>query len=410
MGLSITLVVVVGTIQLNRWRVSRHYETECRQLEQSHEWSRLLVAAQEWHQWDPSNREPLKSGAAAGRALRQPASMAAFLRAWPRESPTDVPYLSILADLQFDPLRQPIEAAETCREMIRLDPKELSARQRLVFYHAVTMQLTSLLEVVRDSARVECDLPEFYIYAFLADGLRLGNALDRLQQWNSTGRKEEPLMVAYAMHSARNLDGSIPSLNEEQARALRRSQAQRADYLRQLREMFPENHEVLAYDLEQAVKSGQVQTVAELLSRANLIADRDHRFWRARGWLLMRTGDAKGAEAALKESISIHPIDWRGRHYLADWYRRRGKLSEAEAVQKLASRGRALESELLAMSDVRTVPASFLERLADFALDCGDHLYSDRLRHHVRIRLSNPVVPTAGQQPLSKPESAHSHQ
>lgn len=267
------------------------------------------------------------------------------------------------------------------------------------------MQPMSLLDDVRDAARTGCDLPEFYVYAFLIDGLRLHNALDRLQKWMSAGRKEELLMVAYAMYSARSLEGSIPSVDEQHAAALRRSQEQRAGYLQQLRTMFPENHEVLAYDLEQAVQSGRSLVAAELLSRAKPIADHDHRFWRARGWLLMGAGDLDGAGDAFREALAVHPLDWRLRHYLADLERRRGNLSEAEAAQRLAARGRALESDLLAMSDVRSIPAETLRRMADFATACGATLCADRIRHHADARDSKRDSLSAGQHTPSGPES-----
>lgn len=404
-GLLAAVLVIGGATYWRQSLISKRLENECRRLEAARDWSRLLATAQEWRRWEPHRREPLKAGVAACRALRQPASMAAFLRAWPKETAEDVPWLSMLAELQFDPLRQPAGGAATCREMIRLDPRDLSARQRLIFFDAVTMQPVSLLDDVRDAARSACDAPEFYVYAFLIDGLRLNNALDRLQKWMSTGRNDELLMVAYAMHSARNLEGSIPSVEEQHAAALRRSQEQRAGYLQQLRIMFPENHEVLAYDLEQAVQAGHSFIAAELLSRAKPLADRDHRFWRARGWLLMRAGNLEGAGEAFREARAIHPLDWRLRHYLADWERRRGNLSEAEAAQRLAARGRALESNLLAMPDVRSIPGETLRRMAVFATDCGATLYADRIRHHADARDSEPDSSGAGQHSPMRPES-----
>ena len=394
-GLLTAMLVVGGATLWRQSLISRRLENECRRLETARDWSRLLATAQEWHRREPHRREPLKAGVAACRALRQPASTEAFLKAWPKETAEDVPWLSMLAELQFGPLRQPAAGAATCREMIRLDPQDLSARQRLIFFDAVTMQPVSLLDDVRDAARSACDVPEFYVYAFLIDGLRLNNALDRLQKWMSAGRNEELLMVAYALHSARNLEGSIPSIDEQHAAALRRSQEQRASYLQQLRIKFPENHEVLAYDLEQAVQAGHSLVAAELLSRAKPIADGDHRFWRARGWLLMRAGDLDEAGEAFREALAIHPLDWRLRHYLADWERRRGNLSKAEAAQRLAARGRALESDLLAMPDVRSIPGETLRRLADFAAACGATLYADRIRHHADAReskLDRPVL------------------
>jgi tetratricopeptide (TPR) repeat protein len=226
-------------------------------------------------------------------------------------------------------------------------------------------------------------MPEFYIYMFLAEKLVLKNANERLRHWMKGHSRDEILMVAYALNTARNLDGSIPSVNEEQADALRRAQKQRSSFLAELRRMFPKNHQVLAYDLEQAVQFGVAESVAELLSRATLAADSDFRFWRARGWLFLRVQRYNEAKIAFEEALRLHSIDWRTRHYLADWARRTGNMPFAETQQRLATRGKSLETALGESADTRSVSAELRRKLADYVEECGEILIASRLREQL---------------------------
>lgn len=322
-------------------------------------------------------------GVTAAKELRQVSITADFLYAFPRKVVDEIPSLSMLADLQFGPLQKPVLGAQTCRDILRIDPRAVLNRQKLVFFYAVTAQPAELLKTVRAGAELQSDLPEFYIYAFLADGLRLQNATAKLQQWMA-GR-DELLMVAYALHAARTLDGSIPSVNEEMAATIRRNQEQRAFFLAELRKIFPNNHQLLVYDLEQAVQSGIATSVARLLSRATPAADADFRCWRDRGWLFLRAQQYDEARIAFDEALKLHPLDWRTRYYLADWARRTGDLPYAETQHRLAARGKSLETVLLESPDIRSVSSENLQRLADFAADCGDSLIATRLRQQLNV-------------------------
>ncbi|MDP1797596.1 MAG: hypothetical protein Q8K78_08950 [Planctomycetaceae bacterium] len=378
------------------WRTShlQHLRAECERFATNRNWPHLLVTAQAWKSLEPHRREVLQAGATAGRELRDAASTMQFLRDYPHERAEDIPWLQMRADLEIGRLQDPESAARTWQAIIELDPQSVTTRQRLIFFYAVTTQPVELLAAVRDAASAECDLPEFYIYAFLADGIRLSNALDRLQQWMNRRERKELLMVAYALNKARNLEGSIPSLEEAEAEAMRQSQIQRAGFLLQLRQMFPENHQVLAYDLGQAVQVGKSLSVAELLAQAKPAADADFRFWRARGWLFLRTGNLEFAREAFEESLRLHPLDWRTRYYIADWARRTGDTAYAERQYRLSATGKQLETELLAVADVSSVPVELLTRLVAFAADTGDELVAYRLSVLIHQQSSSLNAPS----------------
>ena len=386
-----------------RWQHAkkiRQSQLLCEQLQSQRNWTKLLIAAREWQRIEPGRREALRAGATAGKELYQAASTFEFLRDYPRESKDDIPWLTLLVDLQFGPLHKPEDGAETCREILRLDPDSASTRQRLLFFYAVTVQPVELLHVAYQAAESREDLPEFYVYAFLADGLKLSNALIRIQQWLNGNTRDELLMVAYALNTARNLDGGVPPVDEMQAAALRQAQQQRTQFLQKLRSMFPDNHQVLAYDLGQAVESGQAIAVANALSRATVVADEDYRFWRARGWLFLKVGDLKEAEQAFLEAIRLHPLDWRTRYYFADWARRSNDLILAEKLFRLAAEGKSLETDLLAATDMRTIDPALLERLAVFSEKCQANQVATRLRLHLA---DEPVTSHPGSTEIAVP-------
>lgn len=396
----VTFSLWVGSVCRRYWQI-RQLQSDCLRWEAEQNWPKLLITAQAWRRFEPQRREALLAGATAARALRQTGALADFLNALPRTS-SDVPLLSMLADLQFGPLAQPTQGAQTCLEILRVEPQAVEVRQKLIFYYAVTAQINELLQSVREAARLGNDLPEYYVYVFLGDGLRLRNALDRLQQWMSRRGRDELLMVAYALHKAHDLEGGIPPVDEERSAALRKAQEQRGVFLSELRKMFPENHQLRAYDLAQAVNTGTAETVAEVLSHARREADEDFRFWRARGWLFSQVHEHEIAKAAFDEALRLNALDWRTRHYLADWARRTGDLSFAEVQQCLATEGKSLEASLLALPDVRSIPQPLWRRLAAFADSCGDTLIARRIRVHSaaaeeaqsKARLPNVVTPS----------------
>ena len=356
----------------------------CQRWQTEQNWAKLLLAAQEWRRLEPGNREAMQAAATAGKELRQPASVVEILKNYPAESKEDIPWLTMLADMQFGPLRTPLEGIKPSLQILKIDPRAIDIRRRLIFFYAVTVQPVELLANVREAAESEGDLPEFYAYAFLADGLKLRNALDRIKVWMGSER-EEVLMVAYALNTARNLEGGVPPIDEVEATKLRNSQAQRASYLQKLRDMFPDNHQVLAYDLGQAVNAGQTLACAELLKRATSIADADYRFWRARGWLFLKAGDLSEAQQAFTEALRLHPIDWRTRYYLAELSRRNRNLEFADQQYQLAADGKQLEADFLAAADVQRISPELFFRLREFAQRCGDELTARRLKQVVSV-------------------------
>lgn len=384
---AVAMITIVGAMSLGvQWwhqgRV-RQASQECRQFQSQQRWSKLLIAAREWQRLEPGQRDPLRAGATAGKELHQAASAFEFLRDYPRETNDDIPWLTMLADLQFGPIRRPADGALTCQDILRLNPDNTEIRQRLIFFYAVTAQPVEMLRTAYAAVEATQDLPEFYVYAFLSDGIKLSNAIERIQHWLNGEHHDELLMVAYALNTARNLDGGIPTVDESQAEALRNAQQQRAHFLQKLRGMFPENHQLLAYDLGQAVESGQPITAAKVLSRATAVADEDYRFWRARGWLFLKAGEYKEADLAFTEAIRLHPLDWRVRYYVADNARRSNRLQEAETVSRLAAEGKQLETDLMSAPDMRAIEPTLLMRLAQFSEKCGAGWVAARLKESV---------------------------
>lgn len=396
--IALIALLVHGSITVRRNARVRSLEAECRRYEQARQWDKLLVAARDWVRMQPDRREALRMAARAAKELREPEILAEFLEQFPRDSAEDVPWLSMLADLKFGPLNQPHAAAQTCKDILHLDPAHLESYQRLVFYYAMLQRHVGLMETVQRAAENGIGLPEIFVYGFLSDSLRLSNGAERVQRWLRDRPNDEALVVAYALHMARSLEGAVPAAQEEQIAALRRAQEQRIAVLDQLRARFPSNPDLLAYRLDQAVDTGSRAEAGKLLTAAPPGADGDSRFWRVRGWLFLQIGELDQARKSLDRAARLHPLDWQTRYLQADLCRRDGRLSQAESLHRLAVRGRILERDLLAQPNVQTVAPEILRRLAEYAADCGEPRIAACLS--TSLHRQNRARETTSEQPL----------
>jgi len=378
-GLVWGAIRAIGMSRLSGIRERAHH------LEEEGAWPDLLIVAREWHALAPADRDAMLAGVLAARRLRDPRAAAEFLAHFPQENPDDVEWLSMLADLQFGPLTQPVPGARTCRAILRLDPKHERSHQRLIYFHAMLQEHAALLTAAHNAAKNGVDNPEFHIYAFLADAPRLSNGIAQTEQWIQGSSTEPTLLVAHALHIAQSLEGAIPSMDESQADAMRVARQKRDDQLKLVRERFPRNLTMTAYFMNQAMEQGHAAEVGELLNTAPSEADDDDRFWRARGWLFLRLGEHAEAESALLKAVALNPLSWRTRYSLSDLRRRQSRMDEAEHLHRLAGFGRRLERDVLSHRNVRSIPQELIVQLAEFAELCGDVPTTESLRRHLAV-------------------------
>jgi hypothetical protein len=381
--LFVALVAAIAWLAYHGWHVFhiRSLTAECQSFERSRNWERLVRSAREWVRLEPESREARNAGASAGRALRDVVAVNEFLEGFPRQLPEDVAPLSMLADLKFGPMNSPHQGAQVCRDILKITPNHQESHQRLIFYYAMTQQQVAMQSQILAAMNNNCELPESYVYSFLGPGLRLRNGSAVVERWLSDNRSDEQLLVAHALHIAQALSGAIPTTDENTAAEMRRLQKVRDATLAELLKRFPENPELLAYHLQEAVQKGTAAETGELLAKAPSEADNDFRFWHARGWVFSRLLEYDEAEASYRRGLGLQTLDWRTRFHFAELLRLTGRLEDAADMNQIAVLGRALERDLLAQADMRSIPREIYNRLAEYAHRCEANLMAEHVTH-----------------------------
>lgn len=382
----LVVVVIIGTrLLLYGWSVWQIHSltAECSRLEQAGSWSRLLRTARKWKSYEPMSRQARQKGATAGRALRDVSAVKEFLEGYPCEVADDVPWRSMLADLEFGPLNDPFAGAELCREILKVQPDHRDSHRRLVFFYAMSQQQIAMQDQIQAALRSECEVPEVFVYSFLGPGLQLRNGIPTTERWLTAFPQSELLLVARALHFARSVEGAIPTNDESEAEKVRQLQSERTEKLGELLAAFPENQELQAYHLNEFIQSGDLVRAGEVLTHSTSSADLDFRFWHARGWVFARIKEYEEAERCYRHALSLHCLDWRTHFHLAELLRAKGLMDESLAAGQLASDGRSLERELLLQSDMLSVSEDLYARLAKYSQQCGAENYTNRLQGYL---------------------------
>jgi tetratricopeptide (TPR) repeat protein len=258
------------------------------------------------------------------------------------------------------------------------------ARQRLIFFLAMTLQRSRLQNQIRAAIDSESEPPEAFVYLFFLDSLHFSNATIWNGQWMQGNGDSELFEVAQAVCIAQTLDTSISMDDREESLAARRALEKKGPVMDELLERYPHNIELLAYHLRENVKSGNVGRVLSLLSHAPVESESDGRFWRYKGWVNFQRGELTAAEVAYHRALELHPLDWATRHFLAELCQRQQNFQGAGRLRELVSRANELRRALHAAPSAREVPEDVLRKLVRYAADCGDTQMADALQRRLQ--------------------------
>ena len=412
----------LGLRMQSRWQ-NQQYADQCRDHRKRSDWKKLAEVSEIWCQREPGKAEPWIYAAEAAQQQEQFALAADLLRRVPDDDPRTISALLARSNLLFGAsVNDPLQGVATCERILRIDPTVAEARQRLIFYYAMTLQRAEMEYHIREAIRLGIDTPEDYVYLIGKDWLVFTNGSELNHQWLNKYPDHETFLVARAMHliltgkvsetgtylepavkiRLRNkmpVDGGSESLPPSQgspgghfegdsdqydpnAPFLERIANYDAVMERYLKQ-YPHNVELLCYFLAKASTRGDQERVAELLAQAPEEAVSDNRFWRYKGWLHAERGQLTEAEAALRESLKLHPYDYSSRHFLTDVLRRQERFDEVEYIAGLSTEGNELRRILLEMPNARAVPPGVLNRMAFYAKFCGDSVVAEALSARV---------------------------
>lgn len=360
--------------------------TECRDAEKREDWPTLKAAASALQMLQPHKALPLIYLAEAEVEQGNVEAAAEFLQRLPDDDPLTPPSLLELSGILFGPLNRAKDAAEVLERILRIDPLQCEARRRIVYYYAFTLQRRKMAEHARAAIRDGCDAPETYIYLFAQDWLSFSNAHEENTRWLSGYPNDELFLVARTLYRvvSRGLDETDEpekaGVFDQKGDAVHRKLL--AEYLAK----FPQNLELLAYHLKDASTLGEADRVQALLEQAPPESADDYRFWRYLGWLHNYQDDPEEAEKCYLRAIEINPLDHVSRHQLAAVYRKSNRAEEVKALEELVREGNALRKEILQLPSVRSPGNELLERMANFAANCGDQAVAEKLRSRLHKR------------------------
>lgn len=356
---------------------------ECLEAAVAGRWNDAETIARRWTLAAPASGEPwMQLGEAQWKRRNFQQALESF-RSVPETAPEAASAAISRIELLFGPLNRPMEAASACEQVLARDPQSEIARQRLIFFLALTLQRTELVRQIRAAIESSSEPVEAYVYLFMIDSLMFSNGIEVNSRWLRGAPTSELFEVAQAIFIAETLDFSLTMDDLAAAQAARRDAARKDEVLNKLLQRYPHNGELLAYQIRKLIEVGDVGAVASLLAQATVECEADPRFWRYKGWVHMQRSELADARAAYLRAIELNPQDWVTRHMLADVLQQEQRFDEVKALREIAVRGRNLQNSLRNAPSARDVPRDLLLELADFAATCGDEQASRALRKRI---------------------------
>ncbi|MCA9060207.1 MAG: tetratricopeptide repeat protein [Planctomycetaceae bacterium] len=351
-----------------RWYRARQLErlqTQCRDVADSEEWEQLQTLAEEWLQWDESAVDAwLYLGESRSQTGDYAGAVDALSRI-PDDNEKSYPALLIASELQFEALNQPLDAVETIQRLLQKTPRSTTARQRLIYFYAVTLQRQQMIEAIRAAIHTQSEPPEAYVYLIIADHLSFSNGMAEAEKWLRSSPDSEVFQVARVLQLIDRIENAETPAPESLSRSAYAE-------LARLTEQFPENVALRRYHVEAAARDQDMDRMEKLFTVEPDAAAEDSVILRHKAWFLLRSGKVDEAEQAIKRSLQLFPLDWHSWNELSAVNRRLGKLDDAEATAKIALVGKELRKELVQLPNARALNADHLQRIGEYAELVGD--------------------------------------
>ncbi len=378
-------IAIAARPTYNWWhaRQSQFYREACEEVAEAESWEHLQARATQWVEWDPNSSEGWVHLADALLKLSDLQGAVDALAHVDNSYPGVLDTLAVRGDILFSELNQPYEAVENWQRMLEINERADVARQRLIYFYAITMQRERMREEILRAMELKSEPPESYAYLLLAYEVTFSDGLRLTRKWLESYPDDETLQVAAAVYLAKfSADNTI--------RVLGTRSVGEGDHtlVNEMLETYPHNLEILAFHLEKAIFEGDEQRVVELLAKCPSSAELDCRFWRARGWLLSSNNRFEEAAQALERCVELNPFDWRGRLMFSGALRQLGRSEEAGLQSEIQLEGKRLHEVLFMLPNARSLDFELAERIYNYATQAGAAIVAESMER--RIQPDNP--------------------
>ena len=381
----ILLLAVVGLAAVGVWLQQQRqkkadaerqiaYKQRCSDLTDKGDWERLESVAKEWTDWEPETDDGWLYLADSYLQRQDVLSAQRYLLNVPDTSPKALDSLLLASELQFGAAKRPLQVPATIARVVNIAPGLITARRRLIFYYAMTLQRVDMVKAIRDAMAANAEPVESYVYLMISDHLSFTNGVQMTREWITENPDNEILEVASAIHLADLMENSESASDEPEAAKVARSRT-----MVNLLSKYPSNPTLLNYFLDRKVRDFDTDAVDRLLEQFPEEARDDSLYWRFRGWAAAQHNEGAAAEEAYRKSLELNRLDWHTWHELAGVLRKAGELDEAEKLQAVAVIGKTLRSDLQQIPDVASPESEHLLRIHDYAERCGDQFVADAL-------------------------------
>ena len=391
-GVLLTVVVFGSFLLWSRSQQKRSISALREQFQMAREkgdWARCEQTAIEWGLLDPLSSEPILSAAVAAKNQNAVDRAVGYLMQLPSDAPVEA--LVDLSRLQFFELDDPIHAIETTQRIAKRMPSNRDAHLQLLYYWAMTRQSSKLIEEaqrgIRDGA---CSL-ETFAYLFEGDRVRFKDELETNRRWSESWPDVECFHVAAVLAMVREAERleSKGGKTEFDPNDLRKKLD---EDLALLGHTFPGNQDVIAFRIQRAMNNGDAAIVRKLLKSAPVAFDRDHRYWRVKGWLLDFEQKPEEAVKEYSRSLAINPFDMQNYFERAGVYRQLGQLAQVESDTKLGILAKELHAIFRDSDTVFSLASSYYEGLLSFFEQAKQTEYANQIRSKLKQRQAESAV------------------
>ncbi len=240
--------------------------SECERARRKGDWPEMERFARLWASLEPGRVAPWTMAAAAARAMGDLELCAKYLSQLPDSAPAEA--FHELSLLQIESLVQPLAARETCQRAIRQYPSDGELSLRLLFIHAMLCDRDAVLAEAERAIRSDADSRMTYAYWVSAKWLTFANGHEINRFWLEKQPDDESFAVAATAHQMANRDLAGTTTQSNSGDSSLGSKDEARKLFETLFDRYPKNKELLAIAMNQAIQSGDIEQMSNLLSAA----------------------------------------------------------------------------------------------------------------------------------------------